>query len=146
MFRAPLSGKQKLLVCLPLIIVAVKIPRLWPVLGVVIVATVVTRLVPGYLRQTVAWAAATVIATGVVLTLAGLVLGLFSMFDGLVWRGTVPWGLVWATSGRHDDGITFEFGNGFMLTPLFAGLIVVLARLPFARKVSRTPHSRSTSG
>ena len=140
MFRAPLSGKQKLLVYLPLIVVAVKIPRLWPVLGLVVAAMIVTRLVPPYLRQTAAWAATAVIVTGSALMLGGLVLGLFSTFGGLSWRAEVPWGLVWETSGRRSDGPTFEFGNGFMLTPLFAGLIVTLAWLPFARKVSQAPH------
>ena len=136
MFRAPLSGKQKLLVYLPLIIIAVKVPKLWPVLAVVLAAVIVTRIVPPYLRQTASWTATTVLATGAVLMLGGLVLGLLSAFGGVAWHASLPWGLIWETSGHRSDGFTVEFGNGFMLTPLFAGLIVALAWLPFARKAS----------
>lgn len=136
MFRTPLSRKQKLLVYLPLIIVAVKVPKLWPVLAVVVAAMIVTRIVPPYLRQTASWTATAVITTGAVLMLGGLVLGLLSAFGGLGRRAAVPWGLIWETSGQRSDGFAVELGNGFMLTPLFAGLIVALALLPFARKVS----------
>ncbi|MEO5877662.1 MAG: hypothetical protein ABIS86_04890 [Streptosporangiaceae bacterium] len=130
MFRALLAGRrQKVLIGVVLVVLAVKLPFLWPVLVVFTLVTAFRRFAPPYLLTTLSWAATGFIAVSVVLLVGGLVVGLLSGFNGLLWRVEVPWGLVWATDG---DSVGFEFGNGFTLSPVLAALLVALARLPFA--------------
>lgn len=74
------------------------------------------------------WALAAFGVTFAALTVIGDVLGVLSTVWGVAYRVDLPWGLVWATDGVKGEGVGFEFGSGFGLTPAIAVIAVALVR------------------
>ncbi|WP_106398071.1 hypothetical protein [Actinocorallia populi] len=83
-------------------------------------------------RNASSWAVAALVATGAVQVAAGIAAGVLSTVGGVPSRFDLPWGLMWATSGVRGEGVGYEVGNGFTLTPFLTALTVGILRFTFA--------------